>query len=810
MNIANLINSNLSQNYLKVGFRTLAKHKRTTFINITSLVIGLASSILIGLFVIDETAYDQHFTCKDRLYRLTSNYTGEGYRYTSAQTTSEIAPALLQELPEVQAATRLLPVAEGFIFLNEKGFKEDIIYVDSLFSQVFDLTLLAGNESKCLTNSSSVLLSESMASKLFGPEWKRKEIIGETISVDGRIPLTITGVFKDLPEQTHFKSDLFASVPSGLGWLTSSSRVYTYVLLSEHADIDQVNENLQTLVNKSIDIEENNLTGLNLQPITDIHLFSALDDENKEHGNVKHIYALLIIAFFLIIITVINFINLYAANSLNRLKEVGIRKALGAQHLQVRTQFLLETSLITTIALSIALLFIVFFLPTFNKLTHKNLVPSSLFEENTVILIIGLTIIISFMAGVYPSAYLSVLKTAEVLKGFRKKTTEVIGVRKGLIILQFAISCITIMVSLVAYQQVGLIYHKSLGFDKENTIALANPYMLGSIENVIRFKNDLLNLSGVEGVSVTGYTPSQTRWSNQRVTFPNQDKHNKYRYPADWLIVDEGFIETMGLSLLEGRNFYNDHKNDQEAIIINKKAAEQFNLNANGESALGKTLGFQEEANNSLQNFTVIGLVSDFNFGSLHSPIKPVIMKLGYHRFEMALRLSTLQARPETIGQVELLWKNNLPNIPFEYSSIKSRFEELHKSDIATSKLSSIFCLLTILIATLGLFSMVAYAIANRTTEIGIRKVMGASKRNIVTILSKDFIKLILIACIIAIPIANYLISEWLASFAYRIELSWWLFVLPSGLLTLTALLLVSGQTLKAAHQNPVDSLRNE
>lgn len=809
-NLADFVNSSLSKNYVKIAFRNFAKHKLTTFINITSLVIGLTSSILIGLFVINEASYDQHFRFKDRIYRITSAYTGEGYSHTSAQTISEIAPVLLQEFPEIQAATRCLPVAEGFLFLNEQGFKEDIIYVDSLFTQVFDLTLLIGNKTKCLTDPSSLLLSESMAAKLFGPEWQRSTVLGETISIDGRIPLTITGVFKDLPKHTHFRSNLFASVPSGLGWLDPANRVYTYVLLNEHTVAGQLHDKLQALVNKRFLAEGNRLTQLNLQPITDIHLFSSLEEENGDHSNIKYIFALLVIGLFLMAITVINFINLYAASSINRLKEVGIRRAIGAQRLQVRKQFFLETALITVIALSIALVLAISFLPIFNELTRKDLSPASLLKEKTMVLIIGLTILISFLSGFYPSAYLSAIKTVEALKGVRKKAIGFLGVRKGLVILQFVISCITIIVSIVVYQQVDLIYHKSLGFDKENTMAIANPYMLGSTEQVVRFRNDLLRLSAVEQVSITGYTPSQIRWGQQRISFPNQDQHSKFKYPADWLIVDEGFIETMGVTLLEGRNFYQDHTHDQQAIIINEKAAEQFNLNTLGESSIGKTLGFQEDDSELLQSFTVIGVVADFNFGSLHDPIKPIIMKLGYHRFEMAVRLSTLQTQQETIRQIEVLWKRNLPTIPFEYSFIKSRFEELHRSDIVMSKLSSVFCFLTILIAALGLFSMVTNTIVSRTKEIGIRKLLGASERNIVVFLSRDYIKLILVACIIATPIANFFILEWLEGFAYKIEPAWWLFALPSGLLLLTALLVVGGQTLKAARQNPVDSLHSE
>lgn len=753
-------------------FRTIMKNKLTTFINITGLVVGLGGVLLIGLFVVDELSYDQHYKHKNRLYRLTSAYHQEGNIYHSAQTYSNMAPTLEQELPEIQAATRMLPLDETFLFSEEKAFKEKIIYTDSSFAKVFGLTLLIGNSDECLANPSSLLLSESMAIKIFGVHWQQKTILGEILSVDGKIPLTITGVFKYLPTHSHFRSDLFASIPLGFDWMDNNSKVYTYILANEQVNRNYLEEKLQTLSDKLLPSKESFIQ-INLQPITDIYLCSSLEDENGIHGNLNNIYTLLVIAFFLIVITVINFVNLYTANSLRRLKEIGVRKALGALSRQLQYQFLLETAFITLTALGIALIGVIFFLPTFNELTAKHLSPASLLHQDMVFLIVGIMMVISLPTGFYPSFYLSAMKTTEAVKGLKNKTTEIIGVRKGLVMLQFTISCIMIVLSIVAYKQMELINNQSLGFDKENTIAIANPYMLGSTENVIRFRNELLAVPGVAQVSITGYTPSQNRWGSPLITFPDKDVHSSYSYPAHWLTVDEGFIQTMGIQLTEGRNFNENHAHDKESIIVNEKAVNQFHLNVGGKNPVGSMLSFKDEGRELYQNFTVIGVVRDFNFGSLHEPIQPLIMKIGYHRFEMALRLSPQYARQEVINQVASIWKKNLPLIPFEYASIKNRFDNLHKPDKTISKVFSAFCLLTVIMSALGLFGIVTYTIANRTKEIGIRKVLGASIMSILVLLSKEYIKLILVSIAIAIPVANYFSSEWLNNFAFRTEVSW-------------------------------------
>jgi len=799
------------KNYLKIALRHLLKNRLITLANITGLVVGMAGALLIGLFVLNELEYDQHFEFKDRIYRLTSTYENNGNVYHSAQTPANIAPALLQQFPEVENATRLLPADEGFIFSGDAAFKEKIIYTDSAFTNVFDLSLLLGNKQSCLENPSSIIINETTAAKLFGAGWRQADIIGKTLAVDGKIPFEITGVFSDLPYQMHFNSNLFASVPSGFeDWMNEKSEVYTYVLLRENSDSNDLTRKLETGASLSNVNREDRLAKINLQNVTSIHLFSSFKDENAVVGNIKNIYALILVALFIMITTVSNFAGLYTASSFNRLKEVGLRKTVGALGIQIRYQFFAETFLTTIIAVAVAIIVVICLLPIFNEVTGKKFLLNSLLDENVLYFIAGLILTTSLLAGFYPSINLSTTRTIEALKGVNKRMTSGIGWRKGLIVLQFSISAIMIILSIVAYKQIRFINRKNLGFDKENSIALANPYMLGSTDKILRLKNELLTIPGVEHVSITGYTPSQNRWGNFKITSPNRNLNSIHTQVANWLTVDEGFIETMDLKLVAGRNFFADHERDKEAVIINEKTAQEFKLDAGGKSAIGAELSFKDVRGDSYQHFTVVGVVADFNFGSLHEPVKPMIMKLGYHRFEMALRLSQAYEKEEIIQQIELMWTKHIPSIPFEYYFIKDRYDYLHKSDIAASNVFSFFCLVTVILCALGLFTMVTYTIVNRTKEIGIRKLLGASESSIVLLLTRQFATLIMTSYILGLPIAWMLSNKWLADFAYRTEISWWVYISTGLILVAVTVVTVGYQTVKAALANPVDNLRYE
>jgi putative ABC transport system permease protein len=795
------------KNHLKISWRHLLKNKLISLINVTGLVVGISGSLLIGLFILDELKYDQHFSNREWLYRVTSTYENNGVRYYSAQTNGNVASVLGSNYPEIRYVTRLLSADEGFLFSQATAFKENIIYTDSAFLKVFDLPILSGNKEKCLTNPASIIISETMATKLFGENWPQKSIGGETLLLDGRIPLTITAVYGDLPEHTHFSSNLFASLPTDFaGWMNDESKVYTYALMNENSSVDDLSQKLQLSSSKFSLGKEENLIEINLQPLTSIHLDSSFQDENAKLGSRKNIYALAMVGLLLIVIAGTNFANLHTASSLNRMKEVGLRKTIGAVKGQLVFQFLGETLLISVFALGIGLITVITFLPAFNQLTGKRLVPGGVINQSVLLFIACLTLGTSFLAGIYPAVYLARAKAIEALKGIHGQAPGAMRLGKALIIVQFTITVTMIILSIVAQNQVDLINNKPLGFDKENLMTLGNPYMLGATEKILDLKKELLKVTGVEDVSITGYTPAQMKWDKLSLTFPNRQEDSNYTQLASWLLVDESFISTMGLRLTAGRNFLDDHEFDKEVVIINEKAVRDFGLNANGKNPLGAELS--ADTGRGIQHFTVVGVIADFNFGSLHQAIRPMVMKLGYHRFEMALKLSPTYSKTATVREVELVWRKHLPEIPFEYSFIKDRYDQMHQSDFAASKLFSIFCLVAIAMSAFGLFSIVTHSVVNRTKEIGIRRLLGASEASIASMLTGQFLKLIVISYGLGIPIAWFLSNRWLADFAYRIEASWLVYAFTGLFLVFITVLTIGFQVMKAAKTNPVDNLR--
>ncbi len=798
-------------NYLKIALRSLLKNRLTSLVNIFGLVTGLTGSIFIGLYIIDELQYDRHYGLKERMFRLTTSFDVSGTKYQSATTSGNIGSVLAQKFPEVESTTRLLAKDEVFLFSEKKAFKEEIIYTDAGFSRVFGPVILLGNKEECLANPSSIIISKGIARKIFGENWRKNIILGKSLLVDGRIPLTITGVFDDFPKQSHFTSQLFATVPTGhKEWMNDKSKVYTYVLLKPNANFENLANKLSSnsgIVHQDPSSER---IRINLQPITSIHFSPVLHDENALKGNIENIYALLLVCVSLILITVTNFVNLYTAGSFNRLREVGVRKALGALRIQLRFQFFLETFLITMVSLVISLILVAVGLREFNEVTSKSLSLSDIIQGKTLLFFGGLVLSIPLLAGFYPSFYLSGLRTIEALKGKNAQSGAVLGWRKGLIVLQFSISATMITLSIVAYRQVGLINNMSLGFDKENTVALSNPYMLGSLDKIVGFKNELLALPGIEKVSVTGYTPSQKRWVKTNITFPGRNENNRLARATNWLTVDEGFIETMGLSLLQGRNFSKIHENEKESIIVNETAAEQFNLNTQGRESIGSELSYRDERDSAYLNYKVIGVVKDFNFGSLHEKIEPIVMKVGYHRFEIVIRLSPDLPKLQTLNQVNALWREHLPEIPFQYSFIKDRFNLLHKTDTVASKIFALFCLITIALSGFGLFSIVAFSIVNRTKEIGIRKVLGASEFNVIFLLIRDFQKLVFISFLISLPVASFFLQKWMNNFAYKIEVDWGIYACTGIILLFVTGLTLGFQSIKAALKNPVKNLRHD
>ncbi|MEJ7644867.1 MAG: ABC transporter permease [Chryseolinea sp.] len=767
------------RNYILTASRILSKNKTTSLISIFGLVVAITASVLIGLYVFDELNFDQHFSNKHRIYRaVTSTHKGNELSI-SAKTSGNVASALMSEFPEVTYASRILSEDEGFIFSNGAAFKEKLLFTDSNFLNVFPLHLLVGNKRKCLTDPSSILLSKSFALKLYGDRWKSANILGSTILIDGTVPMNVTGVFEDFPVLSHFSTNLLASVPFGEEkWMSDDSQVYTYLLVANHTNFDNLHAKVMSAAAKFFPGEKSERSQIVLQSLSDVHLNVGFVDENARTSNVKNIYALVGVGILLIIISVVNFVNLFVVSAVTRIREMGIRRAIGAHFNQLRVQFLTEASILVFLAVSISLIIIVLWLPTINRMMDKNFTVLQLLDFRILTILTMALFGVPIIASAYPIFYLSRIGTIEALAGQRHDNRSgVIGWRRGLLAVQLSICSIMITLSIVAWRQSNFIMSKSVGFEKENILILSNPYMLGKIDKILHLREELSRVEGVENITITGYTPSQNRWGTQHLTFPEQNENSPFSTQANWLMVDENFLATLGINLFEGRNFMGDHVRDGASVIINETAARRFGLLGNG-TAVGHQLSIRPEGERALRLYNVIGVVKDFNFSSLYEPVKPIVMKLGYHRFEMALRMSPGDKKSKTILGIERVWEKHLPIVPFEYAHMKTRFDEQHRVDIIQSNLFSIICFAIILMSSFGLFTMSTHTVINRSKEIGIRKVLGASAYGISILIGREFFLLVVTAFLLTVPIAWKFCSIWLEHFAYRIEISWTTFLI--------------------------------
>lgn len=791
-----------AKSYFKTTISVMLRNKLSSTINVAGLSVGFSGCLLIALFILEELKFDRHFSHVDRLYRITSHFTKNGKSHSSARTPGALGPMLVSQILDVQLITRMIVPDEGFLFSGMEAFKETIVFTDSTFLQVFGIQLMIGNPSTCLANPSSMILSESMAEKLYGRHWRDREILGETLSIDGRIPMVVTAVFKDLAAQTHFHSSIFATVPQDQADWIEKDEVFTYVLLRENSSGSHVAQKLSTFEFDRSDASKEVWYGM--QHISDIHLMSSLA-EDLPTGSMISIVALALIAVFLLVTSVINFVNLYTAQTLERFKEVGVRQVLGAMRKQLAVQFMMETSFVVIVVICLSLAIACSILPMFNDLTSKHFTVSNIFEGQLILITVGMGLLVVIVAGTYPAIYLSSKKPMETLKG-KLASDGAQRFKNALLTFQFTISTIMIILTWIALQQIKYIHNKPLGFDKDPILVLRNPYMIGNLERIKTFRDALLQLAGVEHVSISGYTPAQKRWEKFRMTFSADDQ--KFPVAANWILADEGFLKTMGIALTEGRNFSENHSLDSHAIVINEKAAELLHLRKRGANAVGKELYYEDE-HGGVEKFQVIGVVQDFNFASLHDEIKPVVLQLGYHRFEMALRLADVTS-VSTISAIQGLWKKFVPSVPFEYDFMHDRFNKLHRADEIVGKLFSICGGLTIFVASMGLFCMISQAIMQRTKEIGIRKALGASEGSLVWLLSARFLKRVLVASLMACPIAWMLASMWLENFAFKTEITWWAFAGTTGIMVTMAFATLIYKVLGTVLTTPVKYLRHE
>ncbi|QDK77953.1 FtsX-like permease family protein [Spirosoma sp. KCTC 42546] len=810
------------RNYLKIALRNLAKHKVNTGINVAGLAIGMACCLLIVMYVSDELSYDQHWTNGARVYRmaLERKYPGRSTKY--ALIPPSYAQSVKKEIPEIEQVTRIFSAgtnAPVLVKLNGRTVEEkDFMVVDSTFFQVFQTPLRRGNPNQVLSRPNTVVLTESTAKRLFG----QTNPIGKMLEIVQGPKLEVTGICADPSHNAHFTYN-FLSSTRGFPQAEQVNHIgfsaYTYLLLRPNTQPETVEAKLPAVVEKYASGEVERSFGVSyrdylkagngyfyfLQPLPSIHLDSHLEAELQPNGSRSLVSIFSIIAGFVLLIACINFMNLATARSSERAREVGIRKSLGSTTQQLAAQFLTESVLLSLFSLGVAAFLVASLLTPFNTLASKSLTLTSLVRWETLPLLVGGAIAVGLLAGSYPAGVLSAFEPIKVLKGKFSSTRQGHLLRNGLVVFQFAISVLLIVSTIVVFSQLNFIQQKELGFTKESVVKLKGAFFLGN--NTEAFKAEVAKLSGVTGVGGTTNTPGEDGFFG--ITFRKNGENETVT--GKGCVVDEQYLQTMQMSMLAGRPFSRQF-DDSLSVILNEEAARQIGLT----DPIGKQI---TSPDNFVQNngqpvtYTVVGIVRNFHFGSLHQRISPlfVLNDRLFKKVDNQLVVRVRTDEPEAIvGQMESLWKRYLPDQPFHYSYLATDWSDLYKSEQVAQRIFGLFAMLAIFIACMGLLGLAIYVIRLRTKEIGVRKVLGASIPSLVALLSKDFLKLVLIAIVIAAPIAWYIMSQWLQDFAYKIDMEWWMFAVAGLLAVSIALLTVSFQSIKAALMNPVKSLKSE
>lgn len=809
------------KNYFKIAWRNLARNRVFSAINIAGLAIGLASCMLISLYVIDELSFDRFHEKADRIVRTTFKGTMQGGIINESHAMPPTAAALKADYPEVLEATRLRQGGKPMVFLNSKLYNDDkLAFVDSNFFSVFTLPLIEGSPKTALLEPNTVVLSETTAQKYFG----KTDVVGKIITLkDWNKTLRVTGVMKDIPSNSHFRFDLLGSMVTldeakSTSWMTSE--FFTYLVLPEGYDYKKLEAKLPATIDKYISPQlkqsmgvtitefrkQGNNLELRLQRLTDIHLHSDFQYDLDANGDITYVYIFGAVAVMMLLIACINFMNLSTAGSSKRAREVGVRKVMGSEKSELVGQFLTESILLTSLALVLAILLSIIALPVFNDLSGKNLSLQWDAVPGLIPVLIGFGLFVGVFAGSYPAFFLSSFQPITVLKGGASmikfsSSGKSFNLRSGLVIFQFFMSIILIVGTTVVYQQLRFIRNKKLGYNKDQVIVIP-AWSLG--KNMEAFRDGLTHDSRVENVSLSGYVPAGPSDNNNFTVNPDgkiDQMVKTLRYDIDY-----NYIATLGMEIARGRNFSKEYGTDSTAIIINETAVKTFGWTP--ENAIDRIIT-RNDNEGKKATFRVIGIVKDFHFRSMHEQIGPLVMTLNNGWGWMMVKARSAEVSG-LLTSMKNNWEGFHPDMPFSYTFLDERFNETYKAEQKTGQILGTFAGLTIFVACLGLFGLAAFTAEQRTKEIGVRKVLGASVAGIIGLLSRDFLKLVIIALLIATPAAWWLMDRWLQAFAYKINVTWWMFALAGALSVLVALCTIAYQSIKAALMNPVESLRSE
>ncbi len=808
------------RNYLKIAWRNLGKNRVFSFINIFGLALGLASFLLISLYVTDELSYDRFHQHADRIFRVDSDIRMGGTDLSLSVTSDPMGETLKKEYPQVEEYVRIYNNTGAELIRHGSEFlKEDkVAYADSTLFKVFTLPVVAGQAGQALDEPNTAVISESAARRYFGDP---QAAVGQDLETQdqGGTRYRVNAVFKDLPEQSHMDFDFFFSMDNVNYTFGNygSHNFHTYVLLRDQADAAGFPDKFEAVIVKYLspllrqymntDLESfrksGNSIAYSLMPLTDIHLHSDRSFEFLPNGDIQNVYIFSLAALFVLIIACVNFMNLSTARSSGRAREVGIRKTLGSEKSALVGQFLIESILLAALALILAIGLSALALPWFNDISGKALRLSDLLRPGYLLFLLLLPFVVGTLAGLYPAFYLAAFNPIRVLKGHRKAGGAEPRFRSALVVFQFAASIILIIGTLVIYNQLEYIRNARLGFDKEQVVVVDTGGIPGASREA--FKNEVASLSPVTQASFAGFLPvgNSSRSDTSFSTDPVMTENNVFNMQI-WR-ADYDYIPTLGMEILEGRNFSPDFGSDSLAIIVNEKAAALMGA----DSPVGQKLYTITQAGEEIEVYTVIGVVRNFNYESLRQNVGPLAFRLGRNDWATAFRVAPSELEA-TLGQIEDRYHKMAPGMPFQYTFLDESFDQMYRQEQRMGQVALSFAVLAILIACLGLFGLVTYVAEQRTKEIGIRKVLGASLGNILTLLSRDFLKLVGIAFLIGSPLAWWAMHLWLQDFAFRAPIGVWIFAVTGGAALGIALLTVAFKAVRAALANPVNSLRTE
>ena len=777
-------------NYIKIAFRNFWKHKSFSTLNIAGLSVGLMVVFLITLFVFDELSFDQFHEKKDRLYRVVENQYYEGQDvFPVAVTPTALAPALKANYPEVVRSTRAA-INNDVFQLGDKKISEGGLMVDADFFEMFTFPIIKGSTRNFEEQLNALVLTEELANKFF----KDQDPIGQTIEVSGDT-YEVVAVVENVPDNSHINFNYLTNFENYLAGDTSrannwgSNWLYTYAETTKGINLEVLNEKIIG------EIKANNsgsVTDIYLQPLRNIYLGEVdFVVESPRHGEMTYVKIFSVVAVFILLLSCINFMNLTTARSSRRAKEIGLRKTVGAGRAQLIIQFLSESIILSLISVFIASILVLLVLPYFNQLSGKNFDLVALLASINVIkvvLVVLLTATVTGLcAGSYPAIFLSAILPSQILKGH---TNVVRGgkLRKVLVTLQFAVSVTLIIGTMVVYKQFQFIQEIDLGYDKED---IAFVFVPGQKSNL--FAEEVSRLAGVMNVGQANRHPGYVLSSSSGFSW--KGKNPDETMLMHYMSMDESYIPTMNMRLNKGRNFLNT---DSAAVIINERAAELMGMN----DPIGQTV-------TGSIDYKIVGVLNNFNFKSIHTAIEPIIIFKGTNLGRVFMKYDP-QRETELHARLEAVWTDLIPDREFSLSYLETDFSEMYEAEERTGNLTAYFAILAILISCLGLYGLVAYAVEQRKKEIGVRKVLGASVPKLFMLLAFDFSRLILVSLIFSLPLGWYLMSDWLETFAYRVDLSPWILVISALIAIIITFLTVSYQSFKASMSNPVRALRTE